>query len=62
MQIAHKYVSNLKINLTKENDKTAECQKPKVIYSFDCRDYQKNYLGQTGERLNKRLEEHLGGI
>ena len=33
-----------------------------VIYKINCRDWRTSYIGETGQTLRKRLEQHRGDV
>ena len=40
-------------------DKTDEQHKHNLVYAFQCGECDRNYIGETGRRIGKRIDEHL---
>ena len=40
-------------------DKTDEQHKHNLVYAFQCGECDRNYIGETGRRICKRIDEHL---
>ena len=40
-------------------DKTDELHKHNLVYAFQCGEYDRNYIGETGRRIGRRIDEHL---
>ena len=40
-------------------DKTDEQHKHNLVYAFQCGECNRNYTGETGMRIGKRIDEHL---
>ena len=45
-----------------ECKKNVTCKSNNLIYCITCKTCKKHYVGQTGDRIHKRLSGHIGSI
>ncbi|XP_045460449.1 uncharacterized protein LOC123670910 [Harmonia axyridis] len=58
IELVHKPQNQLKEIFTKLKNSTPKSKKSNVVYSIPCKDCDKQYIGQTSQRLHDRLNAH----
>jgi hypothetical protein len=58
IQIAYRTNNQMRQHYSKLKDKTSKEDLSSVIYKVECNDCDKSYIGQTGQKLKKRLQQH----
>ena len=62
VKVSFRPVNTLRRMLSRPKDVIPEMQKSGVVYKIPCASCPASYIGQTGRRLQQRLDEHKRAI
>ena len=62
MTLGHKQPQKLRSKLCNAKDKRETMDKNGVIYKINCNECNKDYIGETGKELRKRITERINAV